>query len=95
MSASRRRFTPTGRYLTLFASLGTLGQMLWSRLRRGPTAHFGVALGTADDLQDLADMLTAGTLKAIVAQTLPMREGVRAHQLAANNHGGIVLLPAG
>lgn len=70
--------------------------MLWSRLRRGPTAHFGVALGTADDLQDLADMLTAGTLMAVVAQTLPLREGVRAHRLAANNHGGgIVLLPSG
>jgi NADPH:quinone reductase-like Zn-dependent oxidoreductase len=52
--------------------------------------------GIAAIMREVADMAAAGTVRAVVGATLPLREARRAHELLEGEHvGKIVLLPRG
>jgi NADPH2:quinone reductase len=52
--------------------------------------------GVAGIMREIAAMAAAGTVRAVVGATLPLREARRAHELLQGDHlGKIVLLPRG
>ena len=54
--------------------------LLWCRLRSGPTIHFGVGVVTAQNLQQIAGMLETGVLQPVVARRFSFEEMVEAHR---------------
>ena len=76
----RPHLTDTGRFLTTDLSLRLLLDLLWCRLRPGPTIHFGVGVVTAENLEQIARMLEAGALRPVVARRFSFSELVAAHR---------------
>jgi NADPH:quinone reductase-like Zn-dependent oxidoreductase len=79
-SEVRGSLTERGRYLTLFASLGVLLQMVLTSMGSGPKAKFGVALGEAKDMEELRDLMTRGVLQPVVARSYPLERIAEAHR---------------
>ncbi|MBX2802494.1 MAG: NAD(P)-dependent alcohol dehydrogenase [Myxococcales bacterium] len=91
---ARRVLAPTGRYVTLYLTIGVLWQALTSALGRGPRAHAGVAMPDQQTVETLADWLADGTLHPVVAETLPLERIADAHRLAEQGvHGDVVVCP--
>jgi NADPH:quinone reductase-like Zn-dependent oxidoreductase len=84
----RHLLRPSGRFLTLFASLGILARALTTRLFGGPRASMGVALPRQADLETLADWLAQGVLRPVVQACFPLDEIVAAHAHAERVRSG-------
>lgn len=92
---SRPVLTERGRYLTLYVSGRVVWEMLWTRLRGGPRALFGVSTGDRAKSEQLAELLGSGAVRPIVAASFPMERIVRAHEQAEEGgDGAVVVLPA-
>lgn len=90
--ASRRVLTERGRYLTLFVSVGVLLQMALTALRGGPKAKFAVALGTAEDMEALRDLIVDGAIAPDVGPRFPLARIAEAHAAAEANALGTVMV---
>ncbi|MCB9763884.1 MAG: NAD(P)-dependent alcohol dehydrogenase [Alphaproteobacteria bacterium] len=89
---SRPVLTERGRYVTLYASLGVLVQMLVSRWGRGPRALFAVVAGTRERTELLADLLSRGAIRPRVVARFPIEAVAEAHRRAEQGAGGDVLV---
>lgn len=78
--AFRGSLTATGRYLSLYLTPRLLFEMAVTSLRRGPRAMGGVAMGSAEGMEELRDLVEAGALRAVVAQRFPLSEIASAHR---------------
>jgi len=78
--AFRGSLTATGRYLSLYLTTRLLFQMAITSLRRGPRALGGVALGSAEGMEELRELVETGVLRAVVAQRYPLSEIADAHR---------------
>lgn len=92
-SEVRTSLTETGRYLTLFISVGVLLQMALTSMGSGPKAKFAVALGDRKDMEELRTLMERGALQAVVARTYPLDEIAEAHSAAeARRDAGSVVV---
>ncbi|MCX4243981.1 NAD(P)-dependent alcohol dehydrogenase [Paraliomyxa miuraensis] len=89
---SRPVLTEQGRYLTLYASLGVLLQMLRTRWSRGPRALFTVCQGTRARTELLAGLLASGAIRPVVAARFPIEQVVDAHRRAEQGSQGAILV---
>jgi len=92
-SKIRACLTERGRYLTLFASLGVLLQMVLTSFGSGPVAKYGLALGDAEDMRELRDLMQRGVLEPVVARSYPLERIAEAHAaVEAKQHSGNVVV---
>jgi len=91
--AYRSALTPTGRYLSLYVTLGLLGQSALTRLRGGPRALTGVALGNPRLLDEVRALAQQGALRAVIAHRFPLAKTAEAHAFleTSHPHGSIVI----
>ncbi len=91
--AFSRVLTASGRYLTLYVSLRVLLEMLLTKLRGGPRALCGVAMGDAQLLTDLGELADVGAVREPIAARFSLEQASAAHALLENEapHGSIVL----
>ncbi len=89
---SRPVLSRQGRYMTLYASLLVMIQMLWTRWRRGPRALFAVASGSRAQSEVLAGLLARGAIRPVIAATFPIEHIADAHRLAQTRVDGAVVI---
>ncbi|MFK7990288.1 MAG: NAD(P)-dependent alcohol dehydrogenase [Sandaracinaceae bacterium] len=81
--ANFRRFrgslNPTGRYLTLYASVRVLWEMALTRWFRGPRAMVGVAMGTPEQMDTVRHLVEAGAVRPVIAERHPLTRIADAH----------------
>ncbi|MCB9598767.1 MAG: NAD(P)-dependent alcohol dehydrogenase [Sandaracinus sp.] len=90
---ARHALSAKGRYLTLHLTVGILGQMLWTKLRGGVRALFGVSLPNAEAIEDVARLAEAGAFTPVVARRFPLARAPEAHALVEKGSlaGSVVL----
>ncbi|MEZ4381050.1 MAG: NAD(P)-dependent alcohol dehydrogenase [Nannocystaceae bacterium] len=92
---SRPVLSAQGRYVSLYASLGLVVQMLRTRWGRGPRALFAVATASRERTELLAELLAGGAIRPVVAAQLPFERAAEAHRRAeAGSAGSVVVYPA-
>jgi len=91
--AYRSALTQTGRYLSLYVTLGLLAQSAITRLRGGPRALTGVALGNPQLLDDVRLLSEQGALRAVIARRFPLAKTAEAHAFleTSHPHGSVVI----
>ncbi|MFT5681596.1 MAG: NADPH:quinone reductase-like Zn-dependent oxidoreductase [Myxococcota bacterium] len=90
---ARGALTQVGRYLSLHLSMLVLFQMLFTSLRKGPRAIFGLAFGTQADLEQVRDLVQIGAITPVVARCLPMAQVAQAHSILEDERpSGAVML---
>lgn len=89
----RPRLTERGRYLSLYVTARTLWQMLSTKLRGGPRALVGVAMGGPTQSADVRALVEQGALRASVARRFPLDRIVEAHECLETSglHGSVVV----
>lgn len=89
----RRVLTPVGRYLTLYVTFRVLMEMLWTKLRGGPRALTGVALGTPLSSDKLRDLVEQKAFSAVIAKRFPLEQIKEAHLFfeSSRPHGTVVI----
>jgi len=75
----RDSLTATGRYLSLYMTPRLLLQMAWTKLRGGPRAMTGVAMGSAEGTEDLRQLVETGAIRPVVARRFALNEIADAH----------------
>lgn len=92
---SRASLTPAGRYLTLFASLRVLLQVLLTSLRGGQRAKFSVAMSDREDMQQLADLLERRVIWPVLGERYALRHIADAHTEAKlRSNACVVVTPS-
>ncbi len=71
--------TPTGRYLTLYMTVRVLFEQATTAMRRGPRAIVGVAMGSAENLRDICELVSEGALRPVIGERYSLDEIARAH----------------
>lgn len=96
-SQARATLSEKGRYLTLYISFSVLVQMLMTKLRGGPRALFGVAMGTPESTETLRELAELGALRPVMAKRFPLSRIVEAHAFfeQPRPHGSVVVVPVG
>lgn len=89
----RGNLTRRGRYLTLYLTLRSLWEMALTRVRSGPRALTGVALGSPSQSDDLRALVEQGALRATIARRFALEDIAEAHafQQRAGAHGSVVV----
>jgi len=96
-SAYRGSLTETGRYASLYLTPRLLLQMAITSVRGGRRAMGGVAIGSAERMEELRALVEDGALRAIVAERFPLGAIADAHRaLEGRSSGDVVveLVPA-
>ncbi|MCB9523973.1 MAG: NAD(P)-dependent alcohol dehydrogenase [Myxococcales bacterium] len=89
----RRALAPRGRFMTLHLGVGVLVQMALTKLFGRRRALFGLALGSAAQVAELAGLWAAGAVRPRVAHRLPLTAIAEAHaRRAARGLTGSVLV---
>lgn len=91
--AYRAALTETGRYLSLYVTPKLLLQMAITKLRGGPRALTGVALGTADLADRVRKLAQRGAIRAVLAGRYPLARAAEAHAdfESRRPHGSVVI----
>lgn len=91
--AYRSALTRTGRYLSLYVTVRLLGEMIITKLRGGPRALTGVAMGDPQLTDQLRELVARGALRAVIARRYPLAETARAHAFLESQrpHGSVVI----
>ena len=88
----RGSLTPDGRYLTLFASLGVLLRMALNKLVGGQRALFAIAMPKREDVEALRELVDAGAISPVIAQSFPFDQIIEAHAHAERRPQGDVIV---
>ena len=91
----RRSLTPTGRYLTVYASFNALLSMAWSSLVGGRRAYVSVAFDTRERAADVRALMEQGLLQPAIAQRFTLEQIQDAHAAVetGSRTGAVVVLP--
>ncbi|MFT7519291.1 MAG: NADPH:quinone reductase-like Zn-dependent oxidoreductase [Kiritimatiellia bacterium] len=84
---SRSSLTDTGRYVSLYLSLGILFQMARTAAFGGPNAKMSIAIPSREDLQAIRDLVAQGVFTPRLAQSYPLECISDAHR--AVDAGGL------
>lgn len=92
-SKVKRVLAPEGRLLYVSFKTRHLLQMLWTRLRGGQRVVCALSGESGDDLRAVAELVEAGTVKAVVDRAFPMNEAADAHRYVESGakHGPVVI----
>lgn len=92
-SKAKAVLQPEGRLLYVSFKTRHLLQMLWTRLRGGQRVLCRLSGESSDDLQVVAELVEAGTVKAIVDRSFPMEQAADAHRYVESGakHGPVVI----
>ena len=83
----RSSLTPTGRYLTLFLSVGALLQVVLTAIFGGPRVKFAaLGLGSRDDLEEVRRLLEQGAIRPVIARRFDLAQIAEAHAEADAGH---------
>lgn len=87
------RLTRTGRYLSLYVTLRALWEMAVTKLRGGPRAIVGVALGGPQQSEELRELVEQGAIHATIARRYTLPDIVQAHHCLETSrpHGSVVV----
>ncbi len=77
--AFRSSLTQEGRYLSLYVTIRLLSEALITRLRGGPRALTGVALGTPQLADGVRDLTERGAIRPVIAARYPLEKTADAH----------------
>jgi NADPH2:quinone reductase len=92
----RSSLTKSGRYLTVFLSVGALFQTAVTAVTGGPRAKFAIAYGDARDMETLRDLVEVGALRPTLGASFPLARIAEAHAEAeARRARGTVTLTVG
>jgi len=82
-----------GRFVTLFMTLGVIVRMLLGAFGKGRKAKSGVALGKADNMDELRVLAEAGAIRPVIARRFPLADIVAAHTHleTARPHGAVMV----
>lgn len=75
----RGSLTSTGRYLTLYMTGRVLFEQATTAMRRGPRAIVGVAMGSAENLRDIRELVSEGALRSVIGERYSLDQIARAH----------------
>lgn len=93
---ARGSLTPRGRYLSLLVSTTLILWAAWTRLAAGPRAGFGVALPSAERMEQLRALLEQGAVRPVVDRRYPLEQIGEAHARVESGHpqGSVVVTMA-
>jgi len=77
---TRSALTPTGRFVSVYMTARGLWEMAWNGARGGQRSICGVALGAQEHVEQLADWMAEGALRAVIEQIYPLEQIVAAHE---------------
>lgn len=77
---TRHALKPKGRFLTLLVSFTVLLQMVLTAIFGGKRAFFGVAMGNAAQMEEVARLISSGALQPTVGEVFAFEEIVQAHE---------------
>lgn len=93
---ARLALSESGRYASLMMSADLIWQALRSRLQAGPQAHFGVAMGTREDMERVAELAEQGVFAPVLHRCLPHAHIAQAHRVLEEAHpAGEVIVEIG
>lgn len=93
---ARPCLSESGRYASLILSGDLIWHALRSRLRAGPQAHFGVAMGTREDMERVAELAKQGVFAPVLHRCLPHAAIAEAHRVLEEEHpAGEVIVEIG
>ncbi len=75
----RPSLTPHGRYLSLYVTIRLLWEMAVTRLRGGPRALTGVALGDPELAEDVRALAEQGAIRPLIARRFALEHTKDAH----------------
>jgi NADPH:quinone reductase-like Zn-dependent oxidoreductase len=89
----RSALTEAGRYLSLYVTVRLLLQMALTRMRGGPRALTGVALGTPVLTEEVGRLVDRGAIRAVIAKRFPLSQTASAHAFFESSrlHGSVVI----
>lgn len=89
----RRVLTPQGVYVTTMIAAPILLQSLWTSIRGGARAMWGMSVEKREHLLVLADLVERGILKPIIDRRYPMAQIADAHRYVDSGHkrGNVVI----
>lgn len=91
-STARERLTDGGRYLTLSLSVQAVFWTLWTRTFGRKTAHFGIAMGSQEELHTVTELLSEGALRPVVGPRFALENIQDAHEAEASGAWGTVVV---
>ncbi len=74
-----RALTPTGRYLSLYMTVGLLFRMMLGAIFGGRRAITGVAMGTPQQMENMGELMRQGVVRATIARRFPFESIAGAH----------------
>tara|TARA_R110002096_G_scaffold401386_1_gene598202 strand:+ start:3452 stop:4522 length:1071 start_codon:yes stop_codon:yes gene_type:complete len=77
--AFRGSLTPHGRYLTLYMTVRVLFETVVTSMRKGRRANVGVAMGSAEVLRDIRELVSEGALRPVIGERYALDQIARAH----------------
>ena len=85
--------TPQGQFIPLNFGIREVWQAIWSALRGRKRVRIGVSGDSREDLEQLADWMASGRLRAIVDTVYPLDAAAEAHRAVETRHrkGTVVL----
>ncbi len=95
--AYRGSLTPAGRYLTLYMTGRVLFEKALTAMRGGQRAIVGVAMGSAQNLRDIRELVCQGALRSVIGERYSFEQIARAHAAleGARPRGSVVIEAAG
>jgi NADPH:quinone reductase-like Zn-dependent oxidoreductase len=92
----RSSLTKSGRYLTVFLSVGVLFQAAVTAFTGRRKAKFAIAYGDASDMEALRELVEVGAVRPIVGASFPLERIAEAHAKADTRRvGGTVTVTIG
>lgn len=79
-SSCRKSLTAKGRYLSVYMTARGLWDMAWTAMRGGQRSICGVAFGDRELLEELANLMADGSLRAVIAERYPLERIIEAHE---------------
>lgn len=95
--ASRRILKPRGRYVTTVPRTADILYQVLTRPFRGRQCLTVLAKRSADDLQQLKELIESGQVRVVIDQVFPLEQAAQAHEVSEAGHarGKLVLRVTG
>lgn len=91
-AACRRVLSGKGRFLSVYMTAGVLWDMARTSWSSGQSAHFGMVMGTREDMEELRALVELGAVSAVIDRTFSLEQIAEAHaRLEEKPRGSVVV----